>query len=210
MENLKNIILKLRTMYPDAGCELQHSSPFELLVAAILSAQCTDKQVNKITEILFEKYKTPQDFANLNEEELIPYIYSSGFFRNKAKNIISASRDIVSRFNGNVPSKMEDLTSLAGVGVKVASVVQAVGFNIPALAVDTHVFRVSNRLDIVNENTPIKTHKKLIQIVNKKDWINFHYLLVIHGRYTCKAKKPECHRCLLTQDCKYFKEKINV
>ena len=187
-----------------AECELEHKNNFELIVAVILSARCTDKRVNEITKDLFKKYPDAKSLVNANIEELEKEVYSCGFYKNKAKNLISMARDLVTRFNGEVPSSYEDLLSLSGVGRKTANVVMFVGFKKPAIAVDTHVFRVSNRLGIVEAKTPLECELKLQKKVNKDKWGNFHHLLVLFGRYVCKSRNPYCKDCEFKSFCKYF------
>ena len=198
-----NIYKKIEEIYPSPACELKFNSTFELLVSVILSAQCTDKRVNQVTESLFKKYNKPEDYVNLHQKELESLIFSCGFYHNKAKNIISMSKDIVKRFNGRVPDNFDDLVSLAGVGKKTASVVLAVGYGVPRIAVDTHVFRLSKRLGLADEKTPEKTQEVLESKVPKKYWINFHYALVLHGRYICKSQRPKCNECKLIEYCSF-------
>lgn len=191
-------------------CELEYENIFQLLVAVILSAQCTDKRVNLVTKELFKTYKTPNDFLKLKQEELETLIHSCGFYKNKAKAILSASRDIETKFNGNVPKNMEDLLSLSGVGRKTANVVLSEGFKQDAIAVDTHVFRVSHRLDLSSGKTPINVEEDLKEEFDKNLWSSLHLYLVLFGRYYCKSIKPECEICELKGYCKYYKEKNNV
>lgn len=198
---------RLGQIFGEAKCELNFSNNFELLVAVMLSAQCTDKRVNTVTKVLFEKYNTPEAFATLEQKKLEKEIYSCGFYHNKAKNIIAMSKDILVRFGGTVPSEFDDLISLAGVGRKTANVVMAVGFNKDAIAVDTHVFRVSNRLGIVKANNPYKCELALQKVVDKEKWSRFHHLLVLFGRYYCKAISPKCKDCVLADICKMKKGK---
>ena len=198
----KEIIYKLNEKYKDAECELKFNSDFELLVAVILSAQCTDKRVNLVTEKLFKLYNTPIQFANLKQEELEELIKPCGFYHNKAKNIINASKDLVNRFNGEVPKKKEQLKSLAGVGEKTANVVLSTAFKTPAIAVDTHVFRVSKRLGLASGKDVKKVQAELEKEIPKELWSNSHYALVLHGRYICKARKPDCANCMLAKVCK--------
>ena len=204
---MQKIFDYLNELYPNPQCELNYNSNFELLVAVMLSAQCTDKRVNAVTEKLFKKASMPAEFAKMPQEELEKEIYSCGFYRNKAKNIISASKDIVNRFNGEVPENIEDLTSLAGVGKKTANVVVSVAFGGDAIAVDTHVFRVSHRLGLSNSKTPEKCQLDLENKIPKALWSKFHYQLVLFGRYKCKAIKPECEECGLKEVCRFYKEK---
>lgn len=198
---------ELNTIIPNPRCELNYTNVFELLIAVILSAQCTDKRVNIVTKELFKKYNTPQDFANLTVEELGKEIYSLGFYNSKAKSIINASKDIVAKFDGKVPSNMKDLTSLSGVGRKTASVVLAEGFKQPAFAVDTHVFRVSNRLGIGDKKSVEKCEEKLKKHFPKSSWGRVHMQLVQFGRYYCKAQNPKCDGCILQKNCLYYQNK---
>ena len=195
----------LKELYPDAKCELNFKTAFQLLIAVILSAQCTDARVNKVTPILFEKYGTAEEMAKAKQEDIEKIIYSCGFFRNKAKNIIACSKDIVERYNGNVPSSLDELQTLAGVGRKTANVVYSLWFKGDAIAVDTHVFRVSNRISIASAETPLEVEKILMSNFDKKEWSNLHYMLVLFGRYVCKAKNPDCEGCKLKDICKYYK-----
>lgn len=200
-EEIEDILAKLEEMHPNAECELEYSSPFELLVAVILSAQCTDKRVNQVTQKLFKVYNTPYRFAELDEEDLAPYIYSCGFYRNKAHNIISASRDIVDKFGGSVPRTIEELMTLAGVGKKTANVVYSVAYGGDAIAVDTHVLRLANRIGFCDSDDPLKVEKALTEILPKDKWSHAHHLLIHHGRYTCSSRKPECESCLIYDHC---------
>ena len=204
---VSDIIAKLEVMHPNAECELVYSSPFELLVAVILSAQCTDKRVNQVTEKLFKVYNTPLQFAGLSEEELSEYIYTCGFYRNKAKNIISASQDIVTKFGGEVPGDIDSLMTLAGVGKKTANVVYSVAFGGQAIAVDTHVLRLSKRIGFCDSDDPLKVEKALMQILPKEVWSHAHHLLIHHGRYTCSARNPQCADCLISEHCLHFNGK---
>ena len=197
----KFILDGLDVMVKNPKCELNFNTPFQLLVAVILSAQCTDKRVNQVTEILFKTHNKPEDFINISQDELERKIHSCGFYRNKAKAIKSASCDIIEKFGGEVPNKFEDLISLAGVGRKTANVVLAVAFNQDAIAVDTHVLRVSNRLGIVKTKDPNKCEEKLRQIFPKDKWSRLHYQMVLFGRYICKAIKPDCEKCLFNRQC---------
>lgn len=207
IEEKNKIVLEyLKKLYPNATCELKFNSIFELLVAVILSAQCTDARVNKVTPVLFQKYKTPQDFANAKQEDIERLIYSCGFYHNKAKNLIACSRDIVEKYNGVVPSTLEELQTLAGVGRKTANVVYSLVFNGDAIAVDTHVFRVSNRISIAKGETPFEVETQLMKNFDRHDWSNLHYMLVLFGRYICKAKNPQCEDCELKDRCDFYKK----
>lgn len=202
----QKILDELKKMHPDAGCELNYGTPFELLVAVILSAQCTDKRVNEVTKDLFKKYNNPKQYATMTPAELEPLIHSCGFFHNKAVNIIGAAKGIVDRFGGEVPKTMAELTSLPGVGRKTASVVMTVAFDEPAMPVDTHVFRVSGRLGLSHGKNPEQVEKDLKDLYPPSDWNIVHHTLIFHGRYICKALRPNCSECTLTEYCPYFKE----
>lgn len=206
MENRtkEQILEELARLYPDAKPALQYKSPYELLVAVILSAQCTDERVNKVTDILFREHNTPQKMLELSQEELEKYIFSCGFYHNKAAHILSASRDIIEKFAGEVPSSHEDLKKLAGVGQKTANVVYAVAFGGDAIAVDTHVFRVSNRLGLAHANTPEKTELQLKDAIPKSDWAKAHHWLIYHGRRVCHSQKPDCINCTLKDMCEFY------
>lgn len=209
MENTKaqEILKELAALYPDAQPALKFRSPYELLVAVILSAQCTDERVNKVTQILFEKYNTPQSMLTLSAEQLEKYIFSCGFYKNKAAHILSASRDIMEKFGGEVPDTQEQLKTLAGVGQKTANVVYAVAFGGDAIAVDTHVFRVSNRLGIAEGNTPDKVEAGLNAAFPKSAWSKAHHYLIYHGRRVCHSQKPDCANCTLKKYCNFYNKK---
>jgi len=207
-QKAQEILNILQNKYPDAHCELNYETNFQLLVAVILSAQCTDKRVNKVTQELFQVASTPQEFAVMTQEQLQPLIFSCGFYRNKAKSIISASKDIVERFNGQVPNQFNDLLSLQGVGRKTANVMMSVAFNEPAIAVDTHVFRVSKRLGFSDGKTPYEVEKDLSKILDPELQGKAHHLLIFHGRYCCKAQNPDCNNCPLTAECIYENKQI--
>ena len=200
----EKILSELQKLYPDARPALEYKSPYELLVAVILSAQCTDERVNKVTEVLFREHNTPQTMLTLSQEELEKYIYSCGFYHNKAAHILSASRDIVEKFGGEVPSAHEELKKLAGVGQKTANVVYAVAFGGDAIAVDTHVFRVSNRLGLAHASTPEKTELQLKEAIPKSDWSKAHHWLIYHGRRVCHSQKPNCVNCTLKDMCEFY------
>lgn len=204
--NQKNKLIfeRLVEMHPDAQCELTHHSTFELLVSVILSARCTDKRVNIITKDLFKVANTPEQMANMPIEELEKYIYSCGFYKAKARNIHNMSAKIVQL--GYVPDKVNELVSLPGVGIKTASVMQSVAYNRPAIAVDTHVHRVSNRLGIVHTKRPEDTQKQLEQQFDESLWSQLHHLLIFHGRYICKSQNPDCNRCTLNEICEWYKQ----
>ena len=187
--------------YAGARAALHYTSAYELLVAVILSAQCTDERVNKVTEQLFREHNTPASMLTLSQEQLEGYIYSCGLYRSKAAHILSASRDIVEKFAGQVPEDFAALRSLAGVGQKTANVVSAVWFEKDAIAVDTHVFRVSNRLGLAHANTPLKTEEQLKKVIPQSDWSKAHHWLIWHGRKVCHAQKPDCVHCPLAGVC---------
>ena len=187
-------------------CELNFKDRYQLLVSVILSAQCTDKRVNIVTKDLFKKYPTAETMAKANLEELEQEIKPCGFYHNKAKNILSACQKIVSDFDGEVPEDYDKLLSLPGVGRKTANVITSAGFGGDAIAVDTHVFRVSRRLGLASGNTPEKVEQELMKALDKNVWSESHFLMVLFGRYVCKAQRPLCEKCGLKEYCKYYKE----
>ncbi len=197
----------LASLYPDAKPALHYTTPYELLVAVILSAQCTDERVNIVTEKLFVRYNTPKAMVTLSQKELEGYIFSCGFYRMKAEHILSASRDILEKFAGEVPKTVETLMTLAGVGKKTANVVYSVAFGGDAIAVDTHVFRVSNRLGLAKGKTPAEVEEGLCKAIPKKDWSKAHHWLIYHGRRVCHSQKPACEKCALREICDYAKRK---
>lgn len=199
------LLNNLREIIPNPVSELEFSNNFELLVAVMLSAQCTDKRVNIVTRELFKKYKTPYDFADLQYSQLEEMIKSCNYYKNKAKNIIDASKILVEKFAGDVPSDHSDLVSLPGVGNKTANVVQAVGFNIQAFAVDTHILRVSNRLGLASTDNPNKCENSLKEVFKDIDFCEMHHLLLLFGRYFCTARNPKCENCKLKEVCDYIK-----
>ncbi|KGJ49280.1 MULTISPECIES: endonuclease III [Paraclostridium] len=205
-ENIKKILDILEETYPNAECELNYTTPFELLIATILSAQCTDVRVNKVTAELFKKYNTAEEFAKLNTFEISEEIKSCGLYKSKAQKIKETSVLLCSNYGGKVPDNMEELTKLPGVGRKTANVVLSNAFGVDAIAVDTHVFRVSNRIGLVKTDTPEKTEFELMKVLPKKRWSKAHHLIIFHGRRICKARKPECNICPLVEYCDYYKE----
>lgn len=202
--NIDNILKLLSETYPEATCALNFKSPYELLISTILSAQCTDVRVNMVTEELYKEYNTPEKMISLTEEELGEKIKSCGFYKNKSKNILGATRTIIEKYNGEVPSTMEELIELPGVGRKTANVVLSNAFGIPAIAVDTHVFRVSNRLGIAKGDTPEQVERELMKNVPRDMWSDTHHYIIWHGRQICKARKPNCEECPLAPYCEYF------
>ncbi|CCZ94929.1 endonuclease III [Corallococcus sp. CAG:1435] len=208
MTNTQKILDTLAKDFPNAKSELNFNSPFQLLVAVILSAQCTDKRVNLVTPRLFEVAPDAKTLAQLPQEQIEEIIHSCGFYHSKATYLKQMSQDIVNRFGGEVPNNIDDLRTLAGVGRKTANVVYAVGFGGQAIAVDTHVFRVSNRLGIANAKNVLDTEKQLMQAIPREQWADSHHYLLLHGRYVCKAQNPQCQRCSVKDFCKHYKENV--
>lgn len=200
----KAALALLEQMYPDAGPELNFRNPYETLVAVMLSAQCTDKQVNKVTPALFEKYPTVQAMAAASVDDVYPMVKSCGF-KTKAANIVNACRLMMQNHGGEVPGDMKALTALPGVGQKTANVVLANAFGVPTIAVDTHVFRVSNRIGLAEAKNVEETERQLQKAIPKKDWVAAHHWLIFHGRRICHARNPECARCPLQPLCKAAK-----
>jgi endonuclease-3 len=206
-QRVRAILGKLDQAYPSAQCELLHQNPFQLLVATILSAQCTDTRVNKVTPGLFQKYATPADFAYANPRDIQKEIRSTGFFRNKTKSILGASRTLVEEFGGQVPRTMEEMLSLPGVARKTANVVLGTAYGIASgVVVDTHVLRLSKRLDLTRNTDPQKVEQDLMHIIPQERWIHFSHQLIWHGRRVCYARKPDCRACNLEPLC-YAKDK---
>lgn len=203
----KIIVDVLSTVFTDKPA-LNFSSPYQLLIAVILSAQCTDERVNKITAELFKEHGTPEKMLTLSQKELEKYIFSCGLYKSKAEHILSATSDIIEKFGGQVPTDLESLRSLAGVGRKTANVVYSVAFKGNAIAVDTHVFRVSNRIGLVNAKTVLSTEKGLMKILDKNDWSRAHHYLIYLGRSFCKASKPDCQNCPINIQCKKAIKKV--
>ena len=196
-------------LFPDAHCELNHRNAFELLIATILSAQATDVGVNKVTPKLFERFPTPAHLAEASEEAVIECIQSLGLYRSKAKNIRLCAQQLIERFNGEVPRTREELVSLAGVGRKTANVVMSVAFNIPAFAVDTHVERISKRLQICRQkDTVLEVEETLCRKIPKELWSRAHHWMIFFGRYHCVARKPKCHECPLLEMCAFGKREV--
>ncbi len=203
----KEALFRLENLYPDAKPALHYRTAYELLIAVILSAQCTDERVNKVTAVLFQNYNTPEKMVTLTQKELENYIFSCGFYRMKAEHILSASRDILDKYSGEVPDTVEKLMSLAGVGKKTANVVYSVAFGGDAIAVDTHVFRVSNRLGLAKGKTPLEVEAGLQKAIPKSDWSKAHHWLIWHGRKVCHSQKPDCENCTLCEVCDFGKRK---
>ncbi|MCR4943850.1 MAG: endonuclease III [Clostridium sp.] len=205
-QKTRKILDTLKELYPDAGCELNYKTPFQLLVATIMSAQTTDAKVNEITATLFKDYPDLDAFLKLSNEELENRIHQIGLYRNKSKNIIMMCHQLKENFNGEVPKTMEGIMSLSGAGRKTANVVLSNAFGVPAIAVDTHVFRVSNKLGLADSDNVLEVEKQLQKEIPKKEWSLAHHLLIFHGRRICIARKPKCEICPLTKECKYYKE----
>lgn len=196
------IIKRLKKAYPDAHCALNHTNAFELLIATILSAQCTDARVNIVTANLFRKYRGPADYLNVSQQELEQDIHSTGFFRNKAKNIQAACRRLIDEFNGEVPQTMDELLTLGGVARKTANVVLGNAFGIASgVVVDTHISRLSQRLGLTYNKTPEKIENDLADLVPKRHWVMFPHWMIFHGRQICDARKPKCGQCVLADIC---------
>lgn len=200
-DSVNKILEILGGIYPEPKSELNYGSPFQLLVSTVLSAQATDKKVNEVTEGLFKEYKTPEDFLKLSEDELAHKIKSINFYRTKTRNVLSLCWTLVDKYEGQVPKNREDLMQLAGVGRKTANVVLSNAFDVPAIAVDTHVHRVSNKLGLVDTDNVLDTELELQKLIPKELWSKAHNYLVLHGRYVCNAKKPNCRECKLSSLC---------
>lgn len=205
-ENVIEMLEILKKTYPDAKCSLDFSTPFEMLIAVILSAQCTDERVNKTTPSIFKKYNTPQDFANIDIKELEDLIHPCGFYKNKAKSIKETSKILIEKFNSQVPQTMEELMSLPGVGRKTANVVMLEAFNNPqGIAVDTHCKRLANRIGLSNKKDPEKIEKDLLKLFPKEYYKDANHILILHGRNLCTARNPKCSECPINNFCKFYK-----
>ena len=203
-----NIIVKtLLDTYPDAKCELEYKTPYELLVATVLSAQSTDVRVNIVTKELFKNFNTPEKILKLGEEKLMEYIKSIGFYNVKSKNIIALSHLLIQNYDSQVPEQMDELLKLPGVGRKTANVVLSNCFGVPAIAVDTHVFRVSTRLGFSDKKDPLQVEQDLMKKISKKYWTDAHHAFIFHGRRICKARNPICELCSVQSYCKFYKKK---
>lgn len=207
-EKAKIIIEKLDKTYFGAKPALNFNSEYELLVAVILSAQCTDERVNKVTKILFESYNSPSKMLTLSVDELSNIILPCGLNNSKAKHILGASKSIIDNFNGKVPNNLQDLRTLDGVGRKTANVVYSVAFGGDAIAVDTHVQRVSNRIGLAKSDNPLETEKQLMKKIDKSMWSKSHHYLIYHGRRVCTARSPKCSECVLVTECEYKNKKV--
>jgi endonuclease III len=197
----RQVVRLLAKLYPDAHCALHYDNPLQLLIATILSAQCTDTRVNLVTPGLFARYPDVKAFAEAAPRQLEQAIASTGFFRNKARNIIACCRDILAHHGGRVPSTMEELVKLPGIGRKTANVILGNAFDVPGITVDTHVGRVSRRLGLTNHTDPAKVERDLMELIPKKEWTMFSHRMIFHGRQICHARKPKCDQCLLAKVC---------
>lgn len=200
-QRVLKIIRKLRKAYPEARCALHFKTPWELLVATVLSAQCTDKLVNQVTPVLFEKYPHVRAFAFADPRRVEQAIHSTGFFRNKTKNILGAAKAVLERFGGEVPSRMEDLVTLPGVGRKTANVILGNAFGVPGIPVDTHMIRINRLLGLTRHTDPVKIEFDLMGLVAKKDWTLFSHWIILHGRARCVARRPDCRHCEIRELC---------
>jgi len=205
MNKATEIVKILKETYPDACCSLDFENAFQLLVATILSAQCTDERVNIVTKDLFQKYRTMEDFANATQEEMEEAVKSTGFYRNKARNIIAVAQVLMAKFQGKVPQTMDEMLTLPGVGRKTANLVLGDVYNVPGIVVDTHVKRISNKLGLTKNQDPEKIEYDLMKVIPKDNWTDWNHLLVFHGRAICKAKKPECMICPINHLCDNYK-----
>ena len=205
--DIKNFVQILKETYPDATCSLDFKTPFQMVIAVMLSAQCTDERVNKTTPALFKRCKTIEDFANIDIEELEKIIRPCGFYKNKAKNIKLCAKQVLEKFNGKVPQDMDSLLTLAGVGRKIANVIQLEVFGIAnGIAVDTHCKRLSNRLGLSDEKEPLKIELYLLEQIDPSNLKDINHLFIWHGRKTCTARKPNCENCTIKQYCSYYKK----
>ena len=200
-ERVLEIIPRLRQAYPEAKVGLDYTTPFELLVATILSAQCTDERVNKVTPALFDQFPTVESYVDKPVEDLEEAVRSTGFFKNKAKNIRGAASELLERFNGEVPKTMDELVSLPGVGRKTANCVLSNCWDIPGITVDTHVTRITNLLKLVNTKDAVKIEFELMKLIPEEHWNEFNHLIITHGRQTCIARRPQCHDCPIVDLC---------
>jgi endonuclease-3 len=203
-KDVRSIIDKLKTMHGEPRCELNFTDPLELIVATVLSAQCTDERVNKVTKTLFKKYKNIYDYINVINEELENDIRSTGFYKNKAKAIKNITAEIRDRFHGEVPRDIDTFATVKGIGRKSANLIVGLAFDKPAVVVDTHVIRLANRIGFSDKKDPDKIEQDIKKVVPEDMWTAFSMLITLHGRYLCKARRPECERCLLHDECDYW------
>ena len=204
---VQKILETLDRLYPDARCSLNFSNPLELLVATILSAQCTDERVNEVTKDLFRKYRSAEDYARVSQEELEKDIRPTGFYKNKAKSLRGCCKQLVEKFGGRVPADLDELVKLPGIGRKTANVVLGAAFGIPGIVVDTHVKRISRRLGFTAEKDPVKIEFDLMKIVPRERWTKFSHQMIYHGRAVCKARNPLCDECALREYCDYYSKR---
>jgi len=210
-DRYKGIIAWFEKNMPLPETELQYMDPFQLLIAVILSAQCTDKRVNMVTPALFEAYPTPKKLSEATPDDVYVYIKSVSYPNNKSKHLVGMAKKLLSEFGGNVPADIDDLQKLPGVGRKTANVIASVVFDKPAMAVDTHVFRVANRIGLTtNSKTPLSTEKELVKHIPEKHISKAHHWLILHGRYTCTARKPKCTECGISSFCKHFDKSTDI
>jgi endonuclease-3 len=209
-ERYKAVVELFKKINPDAETELEYNDPFQLLIAVILSAQCTDERINKVTPALFEHFPTPEHLAVVSAEEVFPFIKSVTYPNNKSKHLAGMAKMLVEDFDSEVPGDLTDLQKLPGVGRKTANVIASVIYNQPAMAVDTHVFRVSKRIGLANQNaqTTLEVEKQLVKYLDKEDIAIAHHWLILHGRYVCLARKPKCEECQISHLCRYFEKNI--
>lgn len=208
-ERVKFVLEKLEEKFGKPKCALNYDTPFELLVAVILSAQCTDKRVNIVTEAMFKEYNTPEQFATMDIEKIEELIKSTGFYRNKAKNIQKASQQLLEKYDGELPQEMDKLLELGGVGRKTANVVRGEVWGLAdGITVDTHVKRITNLLGLTEEQDPVKIERDLMKIVPKKSWIDFSHYIILQGRDKCIARRPKCDECEIKEACKYYEKKL--
>jgi len=209
-ERYSAVVELFKKINPDAETELEYTNPFQLLIAVILSAQCTDKRINKVTPPLFENFPTPEHLATVSADEVFPFIKSVTYPNNKSKHLVGMAKKLTEEFNSQVPGDVNDLQKLPGVGRKTANVIASVIYNQPAMAVDTHVFRVSKRLGLVNQKakTPLEVEKQLIKYLDKADVATAHHWLILHGRYVCIARKPKCADCKLNHLCRFYEKNL--
>jgi len=203
MKDIPEILRILGQTYPKAKCSLDFDNPLELLVATVLSAQCTDERVNQVTKTLFKKYRTAADYANVSQEELEEDIRPTGFFRNKAKSLKNCAAELVEKHEGEVPADLDELVKLAGIGRKTANVILGAAFDIPGIVVDTHVGRISQRIGLTGQKDPVKIEFDLMEIIPRKKWTVFSHQLIQHGRKICTARKPKCPKCPLLEHCDF-------
>jgi endonuclease-3 len=206
---VRAMFLRLHKAYPDIRCAIHFSTPWELLVATVLSAQCTDKLVNQVTPALFKNYPSIRVFAAADPAEVEKAVHSTGFYRNKTKNILGAAKEILKRFGGKVPRRMEDLVTIPGVGRKTANVILGNAFGVPGISVDTHMIRINRLLGLTRHTDPVKIEFDLMELVTQRDWTLYSHLIIHHGRVRCFARRPDCSNCEILRLCPYGKQRIS-